>query len=76
VGLLVDAVPEVLRMAETDIEPAPELIRTRVRWDYIQGVGKLGERLIVILDLEKVLAPNEVDELAQLGVQAEGQRGG
>jgi len=76
VGLLVDAVPEVLRMAETDIEPAPELIRTRVRRDYIQGVGKLGERLIVILDLEKVLAPSEVDELAQLGVQAEGQRGG
>ena len=75
VGLLVDAVPEVLRMAETDIEPTPELIQTRVRRDYVKGVGKLADRLIVILDLEKVLAPSEVDELARLGVQVEAKGG-
>ena len=75
VGLLVDAVPEVLRMAETDIEPTPELIQTRVRRDYVKGVGKLADRLIVILDLEKVLAPSEVDELARLAVQAQAKGG-
>ncbi len=66
VGMLVDEVPEVLEIPEENIEPTPELIQTEVRKDYIKGVGKLEGRLIILLDLEKVLAPHEVEELARV----------
>jgi len=66
VGLIVDEVPEVLRIAEGDIEPTPEIISTEVKRDYIKGVGKLGERLIILLDLNKVLAPHEIEQVSKV----------
>jgi len=66
VGLIVDEVPEVLRIAEEDIEPTPEIISTEVKRDYIKGVGKLGERLIILLDLNKVLAPHEIEQMSKV----------
>jgi purine-binding chemotaxis protein CheW len=66
VGMIVDEVPEVLKIPEENIEPTPELIQTEIRKDYIKGVGKLENRLIVILDLEKVLAPQELEEVAKV----------
>ena len=70
VGMLVDEVPEVLKIADENIEPAPELIQTEVRTDYIKGVGKLDNRLIILLDLEKLLAPHEVEELTKANISA------
>ena len=70
VGMLVDEVPEVLKIADENIEPAPELIQTEVRKDYIKGVGKLDNRLIILLDLEKLLAPHEAEELIKAGANA------
>ncbi len=67
IGILVDEVPEVAKLAEEDIESAPEAIQGKGERDYIKGIGKLGERLIVILDLEKVLAAREVEEVANVG---------
>ena len=66
VGILVDEVPEVLKIPEENIEPTPELIQTKVKKDYIKGVGKLEDRVVVLLDLEKVLAAHEVEELAKV----------
>jgi purine-binding chemotaxis protein CheW len=63
VGILVDEVPGVLNLPGENIEPTPELIHTKIKKDYIKGVGKIDKRLIVILDLGKVLAPQEVEEL-------------
>ncbi len=68
VGMLVDEVPEVLKIPSANIEPAPELIQTEVKKDYIKGVGKLDNRLIIILDLEKLLADHEVEELTKANV--------
>ncbi len=68
VGMLVDEVPEVLKIPGGDIEPAPEVIQTEVRKDYIKGVGKLDSRLIILLDLEKLLEPNEIEELTKASV--------
>ncbi|MEE9167902.1 MAG: chemotaxis protein CheW [Candidatus Neomarinimicrobiota bacterium] len=65
-GILVDEVPEVLKIVEENIEPTPELIQIEIKKDYIKGVAKLENRLIILLDLEKVLAPHEVVELADL----------
>ncbi len=70
VGMLVDEVPEVLKIAAENIEAAPELVQTEVRTDYIKGVGKLDNRLIILLDLEKLLAPHEVEELTKASKSA------
>lgn len=66
VGMLVDEVPEVLRIAEEDIKPTPEVIQSRIKTDYIRGVGKLEDRLIVMLDLSRVLAPQELECAGQI----------
>ncbi len=66
VGMIVDEVPEVIKISEENIEPTPELIQTGIRKDYIKGVGKLENRLIILLDLEKVLAPHELEEVAKV----------
>jgi purine-binding chemotaxis protein CheW len=53
VGFVVDSVNEVLRLGEECIEPAPPST-TGVDTAFIKGIGKLGDRLIIMLDLEKV----------------------
>lgn len=67
VGVLVDEVPEVLKIAEEKIEAPPELIENEIARGYIKGVGKLDHRLIIVLDLEKVLAPHAMAEVAAAG---------
>lgn len=66
VGLIVDEVPEVLRISQDSIEPTPELIESEVHRDYLKGVGKLQDRLVILLDLEKVLKPHEVEEVGKV----------
>ena len=63
VGMIVDSVSEVLRLSTSSVEPAPDIISTKIKADYLKGVGKLDERLLILLDLERVL--ND-DEMAQL----------
>lgn len=58
VGMIVDAVTEVLRVAEETIEPPPPTIAT-VDSIYITGIVKVGERLVTLLDLGKVLNVEE-----------------
>lgn len=70
VGMLVDAVPEVSKMPVENIESTPAVIQSGIEKDYIRGVGKLGDRLIIILDLEKVLAASEVAEVVRVGKSA------
>ncbi len=55
VGFIVDAAYDVLDIPEESIEPAPKVIGT-VDADYIEGVAKVGKRLIMLLQLEKVLS--------------------
>ena len=74
VGLLVDEVPEVLHVPEAAVEPAPEIIQTEVKRDYIKGVAKLGERLVILLDMGRVFAPHEVGAVAELSA-AQAQEG-
>lgn len=58
VGLIVDSVTEVLRFSASAIQPPPTRI-AGTRTDLIKGVGKLQERLLIILDLEKILTTDE-----------------
>jgi purine-binding chemotaxis protein CheW len=53
-GMIVDAVSEVLRLPASTIEPPPDIV-TGVNSDYIKGVAKLDNRLLIFLDLSKVI---------------------
>ena len=65
-GLLVDEVTEVLRIPQTDIKSAPELV-TRIDREYVNGVITLDDRLIMLLDLSKVLSEEELARLTEFG---------
>jgi purine-binding chemotaxis protein CheW len=58
VGFVVDAVQEVLRIPRSVTEPPPSLAG-RVKAEYITAVGKLEDRLLILLDLEKILTVDE-----------------
>jgi len=60
VGMIVDSVSEVLRLSSENIEEVPGIIETEVPEHYIRGVGKLKDRLLVLLDLNRVLTSEEV----------------
>jgi purine-binding chemotaxis protein CheW len=58
-GLLVDAVNEVLEMAPADIEPAPAF-GTRVGPEFIQGMGKVKGKFVILLNVSHVLTIGEL----------------
>ncbi len=58
VGFRVDGVSEVLRLPADTVEPPPTMV-CGVETEYIKGVGKLDDRLIILLDVEKVLTEDE-----------------
>jgi purine-binding chemotaxis protein CheW len=60
--VVVDGVSEVLRIAEDSIEPPSPLVST-VDSTFITGIAKYGERLIILLDLSKVLSLEEQSQL-------------
>lgn len=62
IGVVVDAVSEVLQIPAAEIEPAPAF-GAKIRADFIAGMGKINGRFVIILNVDKVLS---VDELAAL----------
>ena len=72
VGVIVDAVNEVLDIPATDIEPAPPF-GAKIRADFIEGMGKMGDRFVVILDINHVLSIEQADAIAavETGAPAE-----
>lgn len=62
VGFVVDAVSEVLRIPASTVEPPPPVV-AGVDSDYISGVGKLQDRLLIMLDLDKLLSSEDMDLL-------------
>jgi purine-binding chemotaxis protein CheW len=61
-GLVVDSVSEVLRISEAIVEPPPKLVR--MDRDYISGVGKLQDRLLMLLDVDRLMNEAEKEQLA------------
>jgi len=58
VGFLVDSVSEVLRIPQNIIEPPPSMV-AGINSNYITAVGKLEDRLLILLDLNRVLLEEE-----------------
>ena len=69
VGLIVDAVEEVLNIPSDVIEPPPDLVTT-VDSAYLRGIAKLEDRLVILLDLDRVLSTAEQQALGRLSVEA------
>ncbi len=65
VGFIVDAVSEVLRIPVDTVEPAPPLV-AGIESEYISGVGKLADRLLILLDLNRLLSDQEQNLLLQV----------
>lgn len=65
VGFVVDAVSEVLRIPTNTVEPPPPVV-AGVDSDYISGVGKLQDRLLILLDLDKLLSSEDLDMLGSV----------
>jgi purine-binding chemotaxis protein CheW len=62
IGFIVDAVNEVLRIPANITEPPPQIV-AGIDSDFITAVGKLEDRLLILLDLEKILVSKELEEL-------------
>lgn len=65
-GIIVDEVSEVLDVAGESIEAAPEFGGV-VDTSFILGMGKVGERVVTLLDVDKVLSGEEVAAVASVG---------
>lgn len=62
IGFIVDEVKEVLRIPKSITEQPPEIV-SGVDAEYITAIGKLEDRLLILLDLTKILSNNEKEEL-------------
>ncbi|WP_306597773.1 chemotaxis protein CheW [Geothrix sp. 21YS21S-2] len=69
-GVIVDHVSEVLEIGASDIEPAPSFGST-LRSDFLAGVGKVGGKFVILLDVNHVLSIDEMAALASGGSRTE-----
>ena len=65
VGLVVDAASEVLKMPAADIEDPPNVFEEG-ELNYVTGVGKLKDRLIILIELTKILQKGELRRLGEV----------
>ena len=63
-GALADSVQEVVEMEPESIESAPH-IGTKLNTDFIKGMGKVDERFVMILDIDRVFSSDELSDLGQ-----------
>jgi purine-binding chemotaxis protein CheW len=66
IGALIDSVQEVFELDPQHIEPAPK-IGTRLRTDFIKGMGKREDRFIIILNIDKVFSSEELSAVQEVG---------
>jgi purine-binding chemotaxis protein CheW len=58
VGIVADSVQEVVELGPDDVEPTPAF-GTQVKVDFLVGVGKIGKRFVLLLDLDRVISAGE-----------------
>jgi len=62
IGIIVDAVSEVLEIPDCEIEPPPSF-GARIRADFIFGMGKVAGKFVILLEINKVLSVEEIASL-------------
>jgi purine-binding chemotaxis protein CheW len=65
IGIMVDAVSEVIDLRDSDKEPPPSF-GAKIRTDFIEGMGKRDSKFVIILNITKALSMDEIAMLSQL----------
>ena len=65
VGLIVDSASEVLKVPQADVDPPPSVFEEG-ELNYVTGVGKLKDRLIILVELSKILQKGELRRLGEM----------
>jgi purine-binding chemotaxis protein CheW len=64
IGLIVDAVSQVMKLPRSDIQDPPDTI-AGLAGDYLVGIAKVDKRLLMVLDIERILSTDEQTDLAK-----------
>ena len=65
IGFVVDSVSEVIRIPQNIVEPPPPIV-AGISADYIEGVGKYKEKLLILLNLDRLLSSREIDQIRKV----------
>ena len=68
-GVVVDSVQAVLEIAASDIEPSPSF-GAKIRADFIEGIGKVNGKFVILLNVNNVLSMQEIGEMGQAAASA------
>jgi purine-binding chemotaxis protein CheW len=63
VGMVVESASQVVRVPASQFDPPPRVMGDAAR-DFITAVGKLGDRLIIMIDVDKILSTDEIGQIA------------
>ena len=69
-GVVVDAVQAVLEIPASEIEPAPSF-GTKIRSDFIEGIGKVNGKFVILLNVNQVLSSEEISSMGRLAASSE-----
>ena len=69
-GIVVDAVQAVLEIAASEIEPAPSF-GARIRSDFIEGIGKVNDQFVILLNVNRVLSIEEIGAMSSSAASTE-----
>jgi len=65
-GFMVDNVKEIIKVLNKDIKKAPSIVSEKIHADYMKGVAILGERMIILLDFQKLLSEEEISSIRSI----------
>ncbi|MGA6925824.1 MAG: chemotaxis protein CheW, partial [Desulfosarcina sp.] len=65
-GFVVDRVTKVLHVPESSIKPPPDIVVAGLRSQYIQGVCRMDQRLLILLDFSRILMVDEIKRLQSM----------
>lgn len=68
-GFIVDAIKGIIKVPQGYLRPVPEVLRSQVGGEYFDGVIQMEERLIMLLNLHKILSPEERGRLQDLNME-------
>ncbi|MEJ5301127.1 MAG: chemotaxis protein CheW [Thermodesulforhabdaceae bacterium] len=69
-GFIVDAVSGIVRVPQDSLRSVPEVLKQQVGGEYFDSVMQIGENLIIVLNLHKILSAEERDKLQELDMES------
>lgn len=68
IGLDVNEVEEIIRIEGSNISKAPEITKG-VKKDYVQGIARLDDRLLILIDIESIFSKDEIEKLQDMDLE-------